>query len=290
MNSIILNKNVNGITFMIGSTIGFSVIAILVKFLKDIPVMEIVLLKNLPTLLVSFLLLRNRNISSNLFENKLILLRAIFGTFATVAIYYTYKNMMLVDALSIEQLTPLFVVILSVRFLKEKIDINRIVLFFFAFIGALLIIKPGVRFNMIPIFIGLLGAIFNATGKVIVRKLRNSEPLMVVNYYALVSSLCSLIFLFPQNNFILPNLTQSYVIVMLGIVNLFAQISLTMAFKHASACMVSLYTYMKIIFGIVFGIIFFKEIPDIYSIFGIVLILATGYLNYKLSINLYSYA
>ena len=285
MNHSISIKNKSGTLFMIGSTIGFSLVAMLVKFLKDIPVMEIVLLKNLPTLLILFFVLRSRNISINVHENKLILLRAIFGTFATVAIYYTYKTMILVDALSIEQLSPLFVVALSVKFLDEKIDFRRIIIFFVAFVGTILIVKPGLRFNLFPCFIGLLGGLSNATGKVMVRELRNSEPLRIVNYYAFISSLCALFFLLLQNSFILPNLEYLPILIILGVINLFAQISLTMAFKYSPASLVSLYAYMKIIFGIFIGIIFFREIPDIFSVAGVFFILITGYLNYRFSKN-----
>ena len=138
---------------------------------------------------------------------------------------------------------------------------------------------------MFPCFVGLLGALSLAAGKVIVRELRNSEPLTIVNYYAIVSSLCALFFLFWQNNFILPNLIQLLILLILGVVSFYAQVFLTMAFKCSPGRLVSLYTYIKIIFGIFIGIIFFQEIPDIFSVAGVFFILITGYLNYKFSKN-----
>ncbi|MCJ7648444.1 MAG: EamA family transporter, partial [Candidatus Lokiarchaeota archaeon] len=121
--------------------------------------------------------------------------------------------------------------------------------------------------------------------KVIVRELRNSEPLTIVNYYAIFSSLCAVLFLFWQNNFILPNLIQLLILLILGVVSFYAQVFLTMAFKCSPGKLVSLYTYIKIIFGILIGIIFFQEIPDIFSVAGVFFILITGYLNYRFSKN-----
>lgn len=193
--------------------------------------------------------------------------------------------MILADALGIAQLTPLFVIALSVKFLDEKIDFRQILIFFIAFIGTILIVKPGLRLNMFPCFIGLLGGLSLAAGKVIVRKLRNSEPLTIVNYFAFVSSLCTLFILFWQKNFVLPNLTHLLILIMLGVVSLCAQVSLTMAFKCSPAILVSVYTCIQIIFGILIGIIFFKEISDIFSVTGVFFILITGYLNYKFSKN-----
>lgn len=76
---------------MISSSISFSLAAMLVKFLKDIPVMEIVFFGNLPTLFILFFVLKSRNISVDVHDKKLMLLRAIFGTVGMVATYYTYK-------------------------------------------------------------------------------------------------------------------------------------------------------------------------------------------------------
>jgi len=232
---------------MISSSIGFSLTAMLVKFLKDIPVMEIVFFRNLPTLFILFFVLKSRNISVNVRDKKLIWLRAIFGTIGMVATYYTYKNMILTDALGIAQLTPLFVIALSAKFLDEKVDFRQILIFFIAFIGTILIIKPGLRLNMFSCFVGLLGALALAAGKVIVRELRNIEPLTIVKYYAIVSSLCALFFLFWQNNFILPNLIQLLILLILGVVSFYAQVFLTMAFKCSPGRLVSLYTYIKIL-------------------------------------------
>lgn len=270
---------------MISSSIAFSFVAMLVKFLKDIPVMEIVFFRNLPTLFILSFVVKSGNISVNVHDKKLILLRAIFGTIGMIATYYTYKNMMLTDALAIAQLTPLFVIALSAKFLDEKINFRQILIFFIAFIGTILIIKPGFRINMFPCFIGLLGALTLAVGKVIIRELKNSEPLIIVNYYAFFSSLCALFFLFWQNNFVLPNLTHLLILLTLGVVSLCASVSLTMAFQCSPASLVSLYTYIKIIFGIFIGIIFFEEIPNIFSVGGVFFILIAGYLNYKFSKN-----
>ena len=46
--------------------------------------------------------------------------------------------------------------------------------------------------------------------------------------------------------------------------------------------LISLYLYLQIIFGALLGVLFFKEIPDLFSIFGASLIIISGYLNYKL--------
>jgi drug/metabolite transporter (DMT)-like permease len=67
---------------------------------------------------------------------------------------------------------------------------------------------------------------------------------------------------------------------LLGVIGLVAQIVLTKAYRIAPTKLVSFYLYLQIIFSAVIGVLFFKEIPGIYSIFGASLIILSGYLNY----------
>jgi drug/metabolite transporter (DMT)-like permease len=95
----------------------------------------------------------------------------------------------------------------------------------------------------------------------------------------------SLIILLLQQTFQLPSLSDCLVLILLGGVGLLGQITLTKAYQLAPASLVSLYTYSKIIFGSVFGLFFFKEIPDIFSIIGASFIIISGYFNYKYKSN-----
>jgi drug/metabolite transporter (DMT)-like permease len=72
---------------------------------------------------------------------------------------------------------------------------------------------------------------------------------------------------------------------LLGLAGLGAQFALTKAYQMAPAKLVSLYLYLQIIFGALLGVLFFKEIPDLFSIIGASLIIVSGYLNNKLKIE-----
>ncbi len=64
-----------------------------------------------------------------------------------------------------------------------------------------------------------------------------------------------------------------------------AQITLTKAYQLVPASLVSLYNYSQIIFVTIFGLLFFNEIPDIFSIMGASFIIISGYLNYRFKKN-----
>jgi len=49
----------------------------------------------------------------------------------------------------------------------------------------------------------------------------------------------------------------------------------------APAKLVSFYLYLQIIFGALLGVLFFKEIPDLFNIFGAFLMIISEFLSYK---------
>jgi len=151
-----------------------------------------------------------------------------------------------------------------------------------AFLGGLLVIKPGFRAEMFPAMIALLAAIFMAISHVTLRHLRLTDHYLVItNYFAYVGGLISLTILLLQKSFQVPSPSDLFRLILFGLVALVAFITLTKAYQMAKASLVSLYTYSQIIFSTIFGLMFFKEIPDLLSIIGASFIIISGYLNYR---------
>ncbi|MBA7484614.1 Pseudopaline exporter CntI [subsurface metagenome] len=275
-----------GILMMIIATICFSLMAAMVKFLGHLPVMEIIFFRNIPIMLIIPLILKNRKISFWGNNKPLLLLRSLLSCFAAIAYFYTITVMILTDAVTIMQLSPFFIMLLASIFLGEKIAFRKITIFILAFLGALLVVKPGFRLDIYPAVIALLGAISTAGSHVSIRSLRLTDhPLVIVNYFGYSIGLISFGILLWQGNFIIPDALSLFVLLLLGLVGLGGQFALTKAYQMAPTKLVSLYLYLQIIFGALLGVLFFKEIPDLLSISGASLIIISGYLNYKLKIE-----
>ena len=220
-------------------------------------------------------------------NNKpLLLLRSVFSVFAVIAYFYSITVMILTDAVTIKQLSPFLTIFLASIFLGEKIDFKKITIFTLAFLGALLVVKPGFRLDIYPAVIALLGTISTAGSHVALRSLRLTDhPLVIVNYFGYSNGLISFGILLWQGNFIIPDALSLFVLLLLGLVGLGAQFALTKAYQMAPTNLVSFYLYLQIIFGALLGVLFFKEIPDLFTILGATLIIISGYLNYKLKIE-----
>lgn len=272
-----------GVLMMIIDAICVSTMTLLIKYVPHLPLMELIFFRSLPLMLIVPLVLKNRRISFIGNNKRLLFLRCLFAGCGLIAYFYSITSMTLTDAITIKQMTPIFIIILASIFLKESINSQKISVFIFAFFGVILIIKPGFSFNIFPAIIGMAGAIFFAGSQIALRHLRLTDHLLViVNYFGFTIGLSSFTILLFQRGFIFPDIFSLKILISLGVVGAAGQITLTKAYQMAPANLVSLYSYLQIIFGTIFGIIFFKEIPDLFSIFGAFLIIISGYLYYKL--------
>lgn len=256
--------------------------AVNIKQVRHLPLIEIIFFRNIPTMIIVPIILKRINISL-LGNNKPFLwFRGLVGLFAMLTTYYTFTVMPLTDATTIHQLRPFFIFFFSGVLLKEKIYFRQIPFYLLAFLGGLLVIKPGIRIDIFPAIIALLAAIFSASAHLTLRHLRLTDHyLVIVNYFAYISGLISLLILLFQKNFIIPNLSDLTVLILLGLSTLGAQIALTKAYQLSPANLISLYTYSQIIIASIFGLIFFREIPDIFTAIGASFIIISGYLNYR---------
>jgi len=133
---------------MLASSIGLSFMAVIIKYLGQFPLMEIVLFRRFPTIAILPIVLRKRNIFIYGNNKSFLLLRGFFGTIGMIATFYAYTAMPLTEAMAIQQLSPFFVIILSSIFLKEKLHVHQIPIFLLAFMGGLMVIKPGIRLEI----------------------------------------------------------------------------------------------------------------------------------------------
>jgi len=275
-----------GIIMMIIASICFTLMAVAVHFLRELSLTEIIFFRNLPIMLIVPLMLKQRKISFWGNNKSLLILRSLVSGFVMVAYFYSITAMNLTDAVTIKQLSPFFIILLASILLGEKISFKIAFIFILAFIGAVLVVKPGFRSDIYPAIIGLLGAVLTAGSHVGLRQLRLTDhPLVIVNYFGYTIGLLSFGVLLWQGNFCIPSTSSLFILILLGLVGLGGQIALTKAYQMAPTNMVSLYLYSQIIFSAFLGILFFKEIPDLFTISGATLIIISGYLNYKLKIE-----
>ena len=267
-----------GIMFIILSAFGFAIMSAFIKLSGDLPSFQKTFFRNLVSCIIAFLLiLKHKESFFGKKENqKILILRSIFGTLGIILNYYAIDKLVLSDANMLNKLSPFFVIIFCAIFLKEKIKPNQAIAVGVAFVGALFIIKPSFNFDMIPSTAGIMGAIFAAAAYTCLRVLGSKEKFYTVVFYF---SLFSTISILPFTIVVYKSMTitQLIYLILAGVFASIGQFGITLAYKYAPAKEISIFDYSNIIFSAIISIVVFSAIPDIFSIIGYIIIFGASY-------------
>ena len=271
-----LKEKNRGIILITCSALCFSLMSLMVKLSGDVPSIQKTFFRNSVSLVIAFILIlvHKESFFGKKENQPYLLARSIFGTLGIVANYYAIDNLVLSDASMLNKLSPFVVIILSFIFLKEKIKPVQLIALIFAFLGTLFIIKPGFNSNVIPSMIGLSSALLAGSAYTFVRFLGGREKYYtIVFYFSFVSIVSLLPFLIVGYKPM--SLQQLFYLLAAGLFASMAQFTLTLAYKYAPASEISVFDYSQILFSALLGIIFLKEIPDIYSFIGYFIIIGS---------------
>jgi|LDZT01.1.fsa_nt_gi drug/metabolite transporter (DMT)-like permease len=275
-----------GILFIIISSLCLSFMSMLVKKIGHLPIMEIMFFQNLPTMIIMPIILMKLRIPIFGNNKALLLINGFVSLSAQLTKFYTFTVMLLADATIIHRLSPFIVFFLSGIFLKEKLHFKRVPILLLAFFGGTLVIKPGFQNEIFPFLVALIAAVFISFSHINLRYLRLSDHhLVITNAISYISGIGSLAILLFQKSYQPPNFMELSILISIGIFAIIAWTTITKAFQLAEANVLSLYTYSQILFASIFGLIFFQEFPDYLSIIGGLLIIISGYLNYRLKVK-----
>ena len=252
---------------------------VFVRLAGDVPTAEKAFFRNFVALLLVSVLLAVKRVPLKPRPGDWPLLagRAVFGTIGMLLNFYAVDRLVLADANMLNKLSPFFAIIFSVFLLKERPTAVQIAGVFTALLGSALIIKPG--FEGAPFVPSMAGFISGATAGLaytFVRKLgtRGENSLRIVFYFSLFSTLLTLPFFMLSP----VRLTDHQLLMLLlcGASACIGQFGITCAYLCAPAKEISVYDYSQILFAAALGYIFFRQVPDGWSVVGYVLICGAG--------------
>lgn len=202
--------------------------------------------------------------------------RSLGYTIATIAFVFALTTIPIAEAYSLVFLTPLFVSLLSVVVLKEKVSVTRWVLVALSFIGVLIVVRPGFRELQPGHFAAILAAFAAASATTILRIISGKEKqfsIVAMNgaYQVLVCGALMLVFGFT--------LLGWYDLLRLAIIGLLggtAQILVIRGLRIAPANQVGPTQYVQILWAVIFGAVFYHEFPDQLGYVGLALLVAAG--------------
>ena len=228
-------------------------------------------------LIFSFFIAKKNNVKNYYLSNnyKIQITRCILSVCEACFFVLSFRYLALADAHTIGSLSPVLVVFFSYLILREKINLATWVAIGISFFGVILIMRPGLTIFNPYLVIPLLAAFFYSLFQIATRlnaQYDDNETMLFYNGLigVIITSILSIFFWQPLHSF-------SFIFfIFLGFffcMGLFLQIK---ALSITPASVLAPYNYTIIVWAILFGLVVYKEIPDIFTIIGAIIIVVSG--------------
>jgi drug/metabolite transporter (DMT)-like permease len=287
-----------GIYLILLGMLFFSTQDVLIRQLSDhASLTQIIFIRGIigGLILLFFLKLTKRSISFSSSYPLLAISRVLLFFTGFLCFYFALGKMELAEVSSLFFVSPLFITILSKFIFKSEIGAYRICAIIVGFAGVLFIVKPNLgEFNKIAL-LPIISAFTYSVSMMIAKYTREKDSVfqqMLHMYFgsavlAFVAWLIiPLIEFEPSQAKNLEFLTRDWSIYNSSVLLMFLGVAvigssgmllLTSAYRVGSPPVIAPFEYIMLIFAIGNGFFFFSEMPDIYSILGMLLIVGSGF-------------
>ncbi|MFN4866157.1 MAG: DMT family transporter [Cyanobium sp.] len=271
---------------MVASALSFSLMGVCVKQVGSrIPAAEVVLVRALVSVVLSWLLVRRAGISPWGQRRGLLVLRGAIGSVALLCVYIALTELPLASATVLQYLYPTFTALLAWLVLGEPIGRRVLLAVLVGWTGVLLVARPGQLLGAAgslagattlagpAVLIAVAGAFCTALAYVSVRSLARSEhPLVIVFYFPLVAVPLSLplVLLNP----VWPTPVELLWLLGVGVFTQLGQVFLTSSLVALPAARATAISYVQVAFAGIWGWLLFGELVDGWTVAGAALVLA----------------
>ena len=206
---------------------------------------------------------------------KLQLIRGLILLTANICFFYAISVISLAKALNLAFVAPIIVTILSSLLLKEKVGLNRWCAVTVGFIGALIIIQPGIIKLNLASLAGIGTGISYAFYLISTRSLTAIDsPFLTLIFTGLFGAII-ISFIVPFY-WTTPNINQWIIMICLAAVGTLGHFLLILSLKYAEASKLAPLAYFEIVNNIIIGYYFFGDFPNRFLWLGLFFIVSSG--------------
>jgi len=276
-----------GALLMLAATALFTIMSVLIKGVSDhIHFIEIMFFRSAFALPITLGLAARRHDWALLRTRRLKghVVRAFTGTMAQGCSFFALTVLPLAEQTSLTYTTPLFVTLLSIPVLGEKVGIHRWSAVLLGFAGILVIAlgKGAFLDGSLPQGIAAIGMIaavaqgvWSAITTLLVRSLSETESsATIVLWQSLLMTLFTLVAL--PFFWTTPSLWELLLLMLVGLIGGVAQVLLTEAYASAQVSALGPYSYTSILWSVALGWMVFADVPTWSTLAGAALIVISG--------------
>lgn len=271
-----------GIAFKLASVIFLAAMAACVKYLgTGVPAGQTIFFRGVISMLVLAIvawrgeglhLLKTRNWRSHA-------ARSLAGSVSMFCWFSALTMIPLAEMTAISFTIPLFLTVLAMLILRERIHWYRWTALGIGFAGVLIIVGPQLtegRGSGLGAGIGLAAAVLAAFALMFLRRMSGHEHVLTITFYFFLTStvLSTLTAVFGGWPF--PTPLQWLVIGLTGLFGVLGQLSMSYAYRYAEASLVAPLDYVTMLIAVAIGFYVFDEIPYVSTWIGAPLVIAAG--------------
>jgi drug/metabolite transporter (DMT)-like permease len=271
-------SHARGIAAMVLAIALFAAMDATIKHLRaDLPAMEILFFRLLIGGLPVLWLIRREGGWASARTNRLLAHagRTVLTLAALFCFFHAYRTLPLVDAYTVMYASPLLATALGVPVLGERVDARRWAAVLVGFAGVMVVLRPGGAVLGAGGLVALAGAFFLACNMTMLRLLSRTESNgAIVGWFTLFGTALS--GLLAALDWHQPVGEQWLWLVAMGLFGGFGQIAITEAFRCAPVAVVTPFQYTSLIWGLLFGVVLFGDVPDAAMLVGAAIVVGAG--------------
>lgn len=223
-----------------------------------------------------------------------LVLRGLILMTSYTTYYMAFPALPLAEAIALFFISPIFVTLLASPLLGERVSGRAWLAVAMGFAGVLIILRPGSALFEPAALLSLVSAATYAASMIFARRLGVSETATVMSFYQNAAylagaSLLALLFAglglkqlgHPSLDFLVrpwavPALRDLLLMGACGVIAAIAMSLLTHAYRLAEASLVTVFEYTGMVWGPLWGFLFFAEVPRWTTLAGMALIFTAG--------------
>ena len=252
--------------------VGTSIVAIIKYFSSDVSLSVVLMFRYLFCLPILLLVgLRIGGVKYFKIKNKKVMsLRSVAGLFGLFFWYLSVIHLDISKALALSQVMPIFICILSILFLGEKVGVFRWTAILLGLSGAIIIINPDSKnWYSVGLLYIFLGTLFASIMFVALRRLGMTEnPVATAFWYNLFGSTIFSIYCISALTLNNISLKIWIMLIIIGLMASAQQIFMALSHTYASASSLAPVHYTTIPIGVVIGLLVFNEKIDLNFLIG----------------------
>lgn len=261
--------------------LGFGIFAahdVIVKFLADTySVFQISFFAMIFGFPVAILMLARDASAADLLPKHpiLVTIRSLTMSLTALCVFYAFSTIPFAQAYALLFTAPLLITALSVPFLGEHVGIRRFAAVLVGFIGVAVALNPSATTFELGHAAALLAAFFVSVSSIILRKIGNDErPITLLLAQMMIGTV--LYGVLMQRSYVPPALNDLHALILMAGMAALAGMCIIFAYQQAAASIVAPTQYSQILWAIVYGALFFNEMPTQATLVGAAIIIGSG--------------